>query len=31
MSHTEDESRLVAETSEGTQEMLSRDGTTRTG
>jgi NADH-quinone oxidoreductase subunit D len=28
MSHTEDESRLVAETSEGTQEMLSREGTT---
>src|SRR5437660_12392648 len=27
MSHTEDETRLVAETSEGTQEMLSREGT----
>ncbi|HEX6475957.1 MAG TPA: NADH-quinone oxidoreductase subunit D [Acidimicrobiales bacterium] len=27
MSHTEDESRLVAETSEGTQEMLLREGT----
>jgi NADH-quinone oxidoreductase subunit D len=28
MSHTDDESRLVAETSEGTQEMFSREGTT---